>query len=272
MNIAVPGGTGTLGRTVVEELVRRGHDVRVLSRRPPRRPQPDSSHHAVDVATGSGLDAALAGVDAVIDATNTPGSGRRATPLLVDGTRRLLEAEARAHVGHHVAISIVGIDDVPLSYYRAKLAQERIVQQGPVPWSIVRATQFHELLDWIFTATARAGIMPAMGFPLAPVDPRVVAGVLASAAEAGPGGRLAPVRGPQSAPLGELAREWARARERRVLALPLPLPRAMRRALRGGALVPGEEAITGGPGFAEWLLAAGGTRSTAPAATAEVAL
>jgi uncharacterized protein YbjT (DUF2867 family) len=270
VTIAVPGGTGTLGRAVVEELVRRGHDVRVLSRRPPGRPQPGSTHHAVDVATGAGLEAALAGVDAVVDATNTPGSGRKATPLLVDGTRRLLAAEAQAHVGHHVAISIVGIDAVPLSYYRAKLAQEQVVQAGPVPWSIVRATQFHDLLDWIFATTARAGIVPAMGFPVAPVDPRIVAGVLASAAEAGPGGRLAPVGGPESAPLGELAREWARARERRVLALALPLPRAMGRALRSGALVPGEEAITGGPSFGEWLRAAEETRASPRAATAGV--
>jgi uncharacterized protein YbjT (DUF2867 family) len=271
VNIAVPGGTGTLGRAVVEELVRRGHDVRVLSRRPPCRPQPGSTHHAVDVATGAGLEDALAGVDAVVDATNTPGSGRKATPLLVDGTRRLLAAEAQAHVGHHVAISIVGIDTVPLSYYRAKLAQEQVVQEGPVPWSIVRATQFHDLLDWIFATTARARIVPAMSFPLAPVDPRVVAAVLASAAEAGPGGRLAPVGGPEAAPLGALARAWARAREQRVLALALPLPRGMGRALRAGALVPGAEAITGGPTFGEWLRGTDGPRSSAPEPIAEVA-
>jgi uncharacterized protein YbjT (DUF2867 family) len=253
VNIAVPGGTGTLGRAVAAELAARGHDVRVLSRTPPRRPQPSSTHHQADLATGAGLDAALAGVDAVIDAFNTAGNGRKAARTLVGGSRRLLDAEARAGVGHHVAISIVGIDVVPLSYYRAKLAQERIVQAGAVPWSIARATQFHELLDWLFGATARAGIVPAGRFPVAPVDPRFVATVLADAAEGGPGGRLAPVAGPQAAPLGELARTWARARERRVVALPLPLAPRMRRALRGGALVPGADAITGGPSFGEWL-------------------
>jgi uncharacterized protein YbjT (DUF2867 family) len=212
-------------------------------------------HHEVDLVTGTGLRAALAGVDAIVDATNTSGSGRKATPVLVDGTRRLLDAEAGEGVGHHVAISIVGVDVVPLSYYRAKLAQERIVGEGPVPWSIVRATQFHELLDWLFGITARARIVPAMGFPVAPVDPRFVAGVLAGAAEAGTGGRLAPVAGPQTAPLGELAREWTRARHRCLVALPLPLLPAMRRALCGGGLVPGPEAITGGPSFGEWLRA-----------------
>jgi uncharacterized protein YbjT (DUF2867 family) len=242
-----------LGRPVVAELVRRGHDVRVLSRNPPRLPQPGSTHRAVDLVSGAGLRDALAGVDAVVEAANAPRSGRKATPVLVDGTRRLLDAEALEGVGHHVAISIVGVDAVPLSYYRAKLAQERLVEQGPVAWSIVRATQFHELLDWILTMTARARIVPALGFPLAPVDPRVVARALADAAEAGRGGRLAPVAGPQAAPLRELANDWARARGRRVLALPLPLPRGMRRALADGALVPGHEAITGGPSFAEWL-------------------
>jgi len=244
-----------LGRAVVAELVRRGHDVRVLSRDPPRRPQPGSTHHAVDLVSGRGLRDALAGVDAVVEAANTAGSGRKAAPVLVDGTRRLLAAGALEGVGHHVAISIVGIDAVPLSYYRAKLAQERLVEQGPLAWSIVRATQFHELLDWLFTTTARAGIVPAMGFPLAPVDPRVVAGALADAAEAGPGGRLAPVAGPQAAPLGELARTWARARDRRVLALRLPLAPGMRRALASGALVPGADAVTGAPSFGDWLRA-----------------
>jgi uncharacterized protein YbjT (DUF2867 family) len=254
VNIAVPGGTGTLGRAVVGELVGRGHDVRVLSRRTPRRPPAGSTYHEVDLATGAGLDAALAGVDAVVDAVNARGSGRKATTVLVDGTRRLLDAEAREGVGQHVEISIVGIDAVPLSYYRAKLAQERIVEGGPVPWSIVRATQFHELLDEIFATTARAGIVPVTGVPLAPVDPRFVARVLADAAEAGPGGRLAPVAGPRSAALGELAREWARLRHRRVLPL-LPLPRRAGRPLRRGALVPVGDAITGGPSFGEWLRA-----------------
>jgi len=254
MNIAVPGGTGMLGRAVVDELVRRGHHVRVLTRTPPRHPQVGTTHHVVDVATGAGLDEALAGVDAVVDATNTPGSGRKAWPVVVDGTRRLLEAEARAGVGHHVAISIVGIDKVPFSYYRAKLAQEQLVETGPVPWSIVRATQFHELLDLAFATTARARLVPASAFPVAPVDPRFVAGILADAAEAGPGGRLAPVAGPDVAPVGELARAWAQARGRRVLALPVPLRPRARRALMDGALVPAaDSAITGGPSFGAWL-------------------
>lgn len=218
-----------LGRAVVAELVHRGHDVRV-TRTTPQRATAGTRHHVVDVARGAGLRDALDGADAVIEATNTPGSGRKAWPVVVEGTRRLLAAEAQAGVGHHVAISIVGIDSVPFSYPRAKLAQEELVVQGPVPWSIVRATQFHELLDLLFATTARARIVPASTFPVAPVDPRFVAGMLADAAETGPGGRLTPVAGPQTAPVGELAQAWAQARGRNVAALALPLPRRARRA------------------------------------------
>jgi uncharacterized protein YbjT (DUF2867 family) len=255
MDIAVAGGTGMLGGQVVAELARRGHDVRVLSRRPPDTPVPGTTHHAVDLVSGDGLRDALAGADAVIEAANTPGTGRKATPVLVEGTRRLLAAEALEAVGHHVAISIVGIDAVSFSYYDAKRAQERLVEQAPVGWSIVRATQFHALLDWLFTATARARFVPGNRFALAPVDPRFVAGVLADAAESGPGGRLAPVAGPQAAPLRELARDWAQARGRRVRPIALPLPRRNRHALMAGALVPGDDAVTGGPSFGDWLRA-----------------
>ena len=270
MDIAVAGGTGMLGRAVVAQLTARGHDVRVLTRRPPGRPQPATTHHAVDLVTGAGLTDALAGADAVIDAANTPGSGRKAAPLLVDGTRRLLAAEARAGVGHHIAISIVGIDEIRLSYYTAKLAQERVVESGPVAWSMVRATQFHELLDWLFSATARLRLAPGNRFPLAPVDPRFVAHVLADAAEAGPRGRLVPVAGPQQASVRELAGTWAQARGRRVLSVVVALPRHDRHALAAGALVPGDDAVRGGASFGEWL-AAGAARSERGATAARVA-
>ena len=222
MEIAVTGGTGTLGGPVVEALVRRGHGVRVLTRHAPSRPLRGATHRAVDLSTGEGLRDALAGADAVIDAANRRGSGRRAAPVLVEGTRRLIDAAAAEGVGHVVEISIVGIDQVPFSYYRAKLEQERVVEAGAVPWSIVRATQFHQLLDWAFGALARAHLVPGDRLALQPVDPRVVAGVLADTIERGPQGRAAPVAGPQVESLRDLASTWTRARERRVLAVPLP--------------------------------------------------
>ncbi|MGI9098888.1 MAG: SDR family oxidoreductase [Solirubrobacteraceae bacterium] len=270
MEIAVVGGTGTLGRPVVLELVARGHAVRVLTRSAPAVLPPGAEHRAIDLETGAGLGDALDGVDAVVDAANRAGSGRTAAPVIVAGTRRLLTAAAHAGVGHHVAVSIVGIDAVPLSYYRAKLAQEDAVERSAVPWSIVRATQFHELLHWGFGLTARAGFVPGLRFPVAPLDPCFLAGVLADAVVRGPGGRLAPVAGPQVAPLGELARTWARVRGRRAVPLPLPLPRGARRALAAGALVPGHGAVTGGPSFGDWLRAAGEPGPPARARAAEV--
>ncbi len=242
-----------LGRAVVAQLAERRHDVRVLSRSAPAPAALGASHHRVDVVTGDGLRDALGCVDAVVDATNTAGSGRKAAPVLVDGCRHLLDAEAAEGVEHHLAISIVGIDAVPFSYYRTKLAQEAVVEQGPVAWSLVRATQFHQLLDLVFTTTAPAWILPAMSFPLAPVDPRFLAQVLADGVEAGARGRLPAVAGPTAQPLDELARAWGQARARRTLRVKLPLKGAVRRALAAGALVPDDEAVRGGPGFEAWL-------------------
>jgi uncharacterized protein YbjT (DUF2867 family) len=150
-------------------------------------------------------------------------------------------------------ISIVGIDEVPLSYYKVKLEQERAIEQGDIPWSIVRATQFHQLLDWVFGKTARFGVVASGRFPVAPVDPRVVARVLADTVEEGPGGRVAEVGGPQVEPLSDLARTWMTCNSRHAARVALPLRRRMREALAAGGLVPAEGAITGGPSFAEWL-------------------
>lgn len=129
MRIAIAGGTGTLGRRVAEELRSRGHDVRVLSR--------SSAEYRVDLTTGEGLGAALEGCHVVIDATNN--SSRDAAQTLVAGSRRLLEAERAAGVRHHVGMSIVGCEKVPMGYFQVKAEQERVVEQGPVPWSLVRA-------------------------------------------------------------------------------------------------------------------------------------
>jgi uncharacterized protein YbjT (DUF2867 family) len=147
MRIAITGGTGTVGREVALALYDRGHEVRMLARGGPIR---------VDLTDGTGLPEALAGVDAVIDAAN--GQKRE---LLVNGTANLLEAERHAGVGHHVAISIVGSDRAPGSYYKLKREQEAVVKAGGIPWSIVRATQFHPLVDAILSKAARFGIAPS---------------------------------------------------------------------------------------------------------------
>ena len=153
MRIAIVGGAGTLGRHVTAELAERGHEVRVLSR--------SSQHYPVDLVTGRGLAAALDGCAVVVDASNAS-APRRATQVLVEGSRRLLAAEQRAGVSHHVGISIVGCERVPMGYYRVKAEQEQVIEHGPVPWSIVRATQFHELA---------AMALAAAGEVACPADP-----------------------------------------------------------------------------------------------------
>jgi uncharacterized protein YbjT (DUF2867 family) len=246
--VAVVGGTGTLGAPVVRELLARGATVRVLSRNPTAVPA-GAEHHRVDLASGEGLAGALADAEAVVDAAN---STKAAEEVLVAGTRRLLEAEAAAGVGHHVAISIIGIEQVPLSYYRAKLAQEAAIEGGPVPFSILRAAQFPQLLDGAFAAAARLGIRPTGAAKVQPIDPAVVAARLASAALAAPAGRLPDIAGPRVQTLSELSRAWADARRRRLLPLRVPAWGKMGRALAAGALCDPAAATTG-EDFEEWL-------------------
>jgi uncharacterized protein YbjT (DUF2867 family) len=246
--IAVVGGTGTLGALVVGELLAQGAEVRVLSRNA-TDVTTGATHHRVDLTSGEGLAGALAGADAVVDAAN---STKAAEDVLVAGTRRLLEAEAAAGVGHHVAISIIGIDRVSTKYYRAKLAQEEAVEAGPVPFSILRAAQFPQLLDSAFAAAARFGLRPTGAAKVQPVDPGVVAGRLAEAALAGPAGRLPSVAGPRVQTLTELSRAWATARGVRRLPLRVPAWGKMGKAMAAGALCD-PAAATPGEGFEEWL-------------------
>ena len=132
--LAVAGGTGLIGRMVTDRVRAAGYRPVVLAR-----------STGVDLRTGTGLDAALAGVDAVIDVVNI-GTQRRRTAVDFFGTATatLLRAERRAGVRHHVTLSIVGIDRVDTGYYAGKRRQEEVVTRGDVPWTILRSTQFHE--------------------------------------------------------------------------------------------------------------------------------
>lgn len=249
MEVAVVGGTGSLGARVVSELVARGDAVRILSRRPPTEPPPGASHHHVDLATGEGLVEALEGVEAVVDAVN---DSRHPDEVLVAGTRRLAAAEVDAGVGHHVAISIVGCDRLPVGYYRAKVAQEQAVAGSDVPWTLLRATQFHSLLAWALGAAERLRLRPTGRARLQPIDAPVVARRLAGAVHRGPSGRLPDIAGPEIATLTELSRAWRDNRGRATIPIRLPMVGRVGHALRDGALCD-PAAATPGPTFEEWL-------------------
>ncbi len=262
MRIAIVGGKGTLGGHVTAELARRGHDVRVLSR---------SGEYHVDLSTGDGLADALQDCDAVVDASNAS-SPKRAQAVLVEGSGRLLAAEAVAGVAHHVCISIVGCDQVPVGYYKVKVGQERVVEQGSTPWSIIQATQFHELAASALAAAARFLVLPVPGMKLQTVAAAEVAGAVADVTEGAPARGRIRVAGPQIMTAAEVARTWRAVTGRRALLMPVPVPGRLGRALRSGGLTVSRPDICGNISFADWLASQpqdGAAGSAGPGAKAQ---
>lgn len=244
MRIAIVGGAGTLGRHVTAELAERGHEVRVLSRSSPDYP--------IDLASGRGLATALDGCAVVVDASNTA-SPKRAAQVLVEGSRRLLAAEQQAGVSYHVCISIVGCDLVPMGYYRVKVEQEHVVESGPVPHSIVRATQFHELAAAALDAAGKWRILPIPKMKLQTVAAAEVARAVADVAEGQPGRGRVQVGGPEVTSAAALARTWKSVTGRHALSLPVPVPGRLGRALRSGGLTADQADVLGTITFADWL-------------------
>jgi uncharacterized protein YbjT (DUF2867 family) len=229
------------------------------------------SRHArqyrVDLSTGDGLGRALAGCDVVVDASNN--SSRHAAQTLVEGSRRLLAAGHAAGVSHHVGVSIVGCEKMPMGYFRVKAEQEQVIEQGPVPWSIVRATQFHELVLAALSAGARCGVLPVPRVRLQPVAGAEAARVVADTAEAGAQKDRIQVTGPEEADARDLARTWRSVTGRRTALIPVVLPGKLGRALRAGVLTSEQPAVLGAVTFADWLAALGpeaqgGRRSARP--------
>ncbi|MEU9827758.1 SDR family oxidoreductase [Micromonospora chersina] len=233
MRVLVTGATGRLGRVALPRLRDEGHTVRGVSRR--ARSDAGVEWVAADLATGEGLAAAVDGVEAVLHLASSP--NRRTHEIDVLGTRRLVLAAGHAGVGHLVYISIVGVDRVPLGYYRHKLAAEQVVAAGPVPWSVLRATQFPEFLEELLRAASRLG--PVLGDPKVlaqPVDPGEVAGRLTAMLAAGPTGRIEEFGGPEVLRYDEAVRAWRAASGSRRPLLPVRIPGRLGRELRAGGL------------------------------------
>jgi uncharacterized protein YbjT (DUF2867 family) len=224
--VLVTGGTGTLGRPTVAALVEAGHDVRVLS----RRPGPGVA--VADLDTGRGLAAALDGRSVVVHLATAAQTDR--------ATAALARTAALAGVEHLVLMSIVGVDRIPLAYYRAKLESERLVALSGVPHTILRATQFHDLVARLFAAQRWSPLLVAPAFRFQPIDVRDVAARLTELCTAPPVGRAPDIGGPETLRGPTLGRQWAGAVGSRRPVVPLRLPGRLFAAYRAGFnLVPG---------------------------------
>jgi uncharacterized protein YbjT (DUF2867 family) len=222
-SVLVTGGTGTVGRIVVDHLTTAGKDVRILSRgrRPPQRT--DVRHVVGDVQTGDGLDAALDGVDTIVHC--------------VYPSEHLVAAAKRAGSPHLVYVSIVGIDRVPFGLYRKMLANERVIAESGLPWTVMRAAQFHDLIAFILRMLAKPPVMALpSGLRFQPVDVRDVGERLARLALGEPVGRAPDFGGPQVRALDDLARSYLAIVGKRRLIVPIGLPGKVFGAVRAGAL------------------------------------
>ena len=243
LTIAVIGGTGTLGRSVVAELRRRGHDVRAVSR--------NSAEYRADLKSGQGLRQAIDGCDVVVDASNDMSKVGAGT--LVDGSRRLLAAEKSVGVGHHICVSIVGCEQLPVGYYGVKAAQEHVVGESDLPWSIVRSTQFHGLIATFFALAARWYLTPVPRVRLQSIASVETACAVADVAEGAPLGRRVTVAGPEIDEVRHFAEAWRRITGRRTVLLPIPLPGKFGSALQNGVLTDEHPDVRGVISFATWL-------------------
>ncbi|TDE23988.1 NmrA family transcriptional regulator [Nonomuraea mesophila] len=246
MRIAVAGATGNIGALTAATLERDGHEVVRISR-----------SLGVDLATGEpvrGLDDALTGVEAVIDALNAPPAGPEETVAFFGATtRNLLAAEERAGVRHHVLLSIVGIHRVEgNAHYAGKREQERLVAAGPVPWTIVPVTQFHDFAEMVASWTEQGGVATIAPLLVQPIAPADVAGVLAEIATGEPRGRCADVAGPEPQDLVDMARRTHQARGRTVRLVPT-WSGVFGPAMAGDVLMPGEGARIAPTTFDAWL-------------------
>jgi uncharacterized protein YbjT (DUF2867 family) len=243
--ILVTGGTGTLGRGVVTRLRDAGSDVRVLSRR---------THEAVDgieymvgdLATGEGIEAAVAGAGTVVHcAGSSKGDGDKAL--------NLVRAASGAGVRHLVYISVVGADRVPIvsgidramfGYFGSKLAAERTVAGSGLPWTTLRATQFHDLLLTVAEQMAKLPVIPIpAGVRFQPVDAGEVAAQLVELTLGEPAGLVPDIAGPRVYGMADLIRGYLRARLKHRLMVPVRLPGKAARAVRAGANLAPERAV-----------------------------
>ena len=241
----VTGGTGTLGRLVVPRLHDAGHGVRVLSRHP-HQGGDDVEFVTGDLTTGEGIQSAVEGPEIIV---HLAGSSKGDE----DKARHLVRAASRAGTRHLVYISVVGVDRIPVvsgvdctmfGYFGSKLAAERVVADSGLPWTTLRATQFHDLVLMVAQQMARLPVIPvAAGFRFQPVDAGEVADRLVELAHGTPAGLVPDMAGPQIYEMAALIRGYLQAHRKRRPILPVRLPGRAARAFRAGANLAPDRAV-----------------------------
>jgi len=243
MKIVVIGGTGLIGSKVVEKLKHKGHDAIAAV--------PSTG---VNTITGKGLKEAMAGAQVVIDLANSPSFEDKAVLEFFETSgRNLLAAEAEAGVRHHVALSIVGIERSDNGYFRAKLAQEKLIKASGIPYTVIRSTQFLEFLGGIVASSADGNtvrISPGLFQPIAADD---VAAVVADVALAAPRNGIVEIAGPERAPFNEFVARYLKAVGDTRKVVGDPAARYFGGRVEERSLVPLGEARLGRIGFDEWI-------------------
>ncbi|WP_129669621.1 SDR family oxidoreductase [Phytoactinopolyspora endophytica] len=244
-DLLLTGGTGTLGRLIFPRLQDAGRKVRVLSRS--RHESGDGVEYVTgDLATGDGLERAVDGISTVVHCAGTAKGDE-------DKTRNLVQAASAAGVQHLVYISVVGVERIPVvsrtdramfGYFASKLAAEKVIAGSGLPWTTLRATQFHEAMLAMIQQMARLPVVPApSGFQFQPVDGAEVADRLVELSLGEPAGLVPDLAGPRVYKMAEMVRTYLRASHRRRLVLPVKAPGKAARAYRSGANLAPDRAV-----------------------------
>jgi len=244
MKVVVIGGTGLIGKKVVMNLRQHGHQVVVASR-----------SSGVDTVTGEGLAQALAGAQVAVDVANAPSWEDNAVLTFFETSgRNLLAAEAAAGVGHHVALSVVGTDRLLASgYFRAKMAQEKLIQVSPIPYTIVRATQFFEFVGGIAQSATEGQAVRLPPVLMQPIAADDVAVVVADVALAEPLNSTFDLAGPEPIRQDDLVRQYLNVTgdARTVITDPKALYYGI--TVNDQSLTPGDHPRLGPTRFEDWL-------------------
>jgi len=244
MRIVVIGGSGLIGSKLVKMLRERGNEVVAAS-----------PATGVDTLTGKGLNEALKGAQVVVDVSNSPSFEDAAVMKFFEtSTRNLLAAEQKAGIKHHVALSIVGADRNPDSgYLRAKMAQEKLIEDSGVPYSILRATQFFEFTGGIADGSTEGNTIRLTSAKLQPIAADDVAAALAPVVLAEPINGTTEVAGPEPLPLAEMVQRWLTAKHDKRKVVVDTKARYFGTELTDRSLTPGDKARLAPTRFEEWL-------------------